>query len=98
MPLPGHPVKMSDLRRSGPPEKVRDVTYQEDKSQFRTGNAPRVMATLRSPAFSLLRLDSHDNIAAANRHHARDPQRTLKLLQSARMRLCRVPALTGPAG
>jgi predicted transposase YbfD/YdcC len=62
---------------------VRDVTYQEDKSLVRTGNAPRVMATLRSVAISLLRLDGHANIAAANRHHARDPQRTLKLLQTA---------------
>jgi hypothetical protein len=62
---------------------VRDVTYQEDSSLVRTGNAPRVMATLRSLAISLLRLDGHDNIAAANRHHARDPQCTLKLLQTA---------------
>jgi len=62
---------------------VRDVTYQEDKSLVRTGNAPRVMASLRSLAISLLRLDGHMNIAAANRHHARDPQRTLKLLQAA---------------
>jgi predicted transposase YbfD/YdcC len=61
---------------------VRDVTYQEDKSLVRTGNALRVMATLRSLAISLLRLDGHANIAAANRHHARDPQRTLKLLQA----------------
>jgi predicted transposase YbfD/YdcC len=62
---------------------VRDVTYQEDKSLVRTGNAPRVMASLRSLAISALRLDGHTNIAAANRHHARDPQRTLKLLQVA---------------
>ena len=62
---------------------VRDVTYQEDKSLVRTGNAPRVMASLRNLAISLLRLDGHANIAAANRHHARDPQRTLKLLQAA---------------
>jgi predicted transposase YbfD/YdcC len=62
---------------------VRDVTYQEDKSLVRTGNAPRVMASLRSLSISLLRLDGHANIAAANRHHARDPQRTLQLLQSA---------------
>jgi predicted transposase YbfD/YdcC len=62
---------------------VRDVTYLEDKSLVRTGNAPRVMASLRSLAISLLRLDGHDNIAAANRHHLRDPQRTLKLLQTA---------------
>ena len=62
---------------------VRDVTYQEDKSLVRTGNAPRVMASLRSLAISLLRLDGQVNIAAANRHHARDPQRTLRLLQAA---------------
>jgi predicted transposase YbfD/YdcC len=62
---------------------VRDVTYQEDKSLVRTGNAPRVMASLRSLAISLLRLDGQANIAAANRHHARDPQRTLRLLQAA---------------
>jgi predicted transposase YbfD/YdcC len=62
---------------------VRDVTYQEDKSLVRTGNAPRVMASLRSLAISILRLDGHTNIAAANRHHARDPQRTLNLLQAA---------------
>ena len=62
---------------------VRDVTYQEDKSLVRTGNAPRLMASLRSLAISLLRLDGHANIAAINRHHARDPQRTLKLLQTA---------------
>jgi hypothetical protein len=34
---------------------------------------------MRSLAISLLRLDGHTNIAAANRHHARDPQRTLRL-------------------
>jgi len=62
---------------------VRDVTYQEDKSLVRTGNAPRVMASLRSLAISVLRLDGHANIAAASRCHARDPQRTLKLLQAA---------------
>ena len=29
--------------------RVRDVTYQEDKSLVRTGNAPRVMASLAGP-------------------------------------------------
>jgi hypothetical protein len=43
------------------------MTYQEDKSLVRTGNAPRVMASLRNLAISLLRLDGHANIAAANR-------------------------------
>jgi hypothetical protein len=59
------------------------VTYQEDKSVARTGNAPRVMVSLRSLAVSLLCLDGQASIAAANRHHARDLQRTLKLLQTA---------------
>src|SRR5205814_137979 len=49
---------------------VRDVTYQEDKSLVRTGNAPRVMASLRGLAISLLRLDGQANIAAANSHSA----------------------------
>ena len=49
-----------------------------------------MMASLRSLAISLLRLDGHASIAAANRHHACDPQRTLKLLQ-LHERLCRVP-------
>jgi hypothetical protein len=61
---------------------VRGVTYQEDKSLVRTGNAARVMASLRSLAISLLRLDGQASIAAADRRHARDPQRTLKLLQN----------------
>lgn len=51
---------------------VRDVTFDEDRSQIRTGNAPRVMAGLRNTAITLLRLDGHRNIAAALRHHARD--------------------------
>ena len=47
------------------------------------GKRARVMASLRSLAISLLRLDGYANVAAANRHHARDPRRTLKLLQTA---------------
>ena len=62
---------------------VRDVTYQEDKSLVRTGNAARVMASLRSLAISLPRLGGQASIAAADRRHASDPQRTLKLPQPA---------------
>ena len=62
---------------------VRDVTYQEDESLVRTGNAARVMASLRSLAISLLRLDGQASIAAADRRHARDPQRTLQLRHTA---------------
>ena len=52
---------------------VRDVDYDEDRSQVRTGNGPRVMAALRSLAISILRLAGVVNIAAALRHHARRP-------------------------
>jgi hypothetical protein len=47
------------------------------------GTRLRVMARLRSLAISILHMDGHFNIAAPNRHHARDPRRTLQLLQTA---------------
>lgn len=59
---------------------VRDVTFDEDRSQVRTGNAPRVMATIRNTAISLLRLNGWTNIAAALRHHARHPNKPLELI------------------
>ena len=70
--------------------RVRDVTYQEDRSLVRTGNAPRVMASPRNLAISLLRLDGHSNIAAANRHHAATPSARSRYF-NPRERLCRVP-------
>ncbi|WP_407566990.1 ISAs1 family transposase [Polymorphospora sp. A560] len=59
---------------------VRDVTYDEDRSQIRTGTGPQVMAVLRNTAISALRTAGVTNIAAANRHHARDSTRPLALL------------------
>jgi predicted transposase YbfD/YdcC len=59
---------------------VRDVTYDEDRSQIRTGTGPRVMASLRNLAISALRLHGHTNIASATRWTARDPARPLHIL------------------
>jgi predicted transposase YbfD/YdcC len=59
---------------------VRDVTFDEDRSQARTGNLPRTMATLRNLAISVLRLAGIGNIAAALRHNGRDPTRPLTIL------------------
>jgi predicted transposase YbfD/YdcC len=70
---------------------VRDVTYDEDRSQIRTGTGPHVMAALRNAAIGALRLAGATNIAAANRHHARNPDRALALL-GINERLCRGPA------
>lgn len=58
---------------------VRDVTFGEDLSQVRTGQAPRIMATCRNLAIGLLRLAGWDNIAAGLRHHARHPDHALIL-------------------
>jgi predicted transposase YbfD/YdcC len=59
---------------------VRDVTYDEDRSQIRTGTGPQVMAALRNAAIGALRTAGITNIAAGNRHHARDSTRPLALL------------------
>ncbi len=57
-----------------------DVTYDEDRSQVRTGNGPQVMASLRNLAISALRLAGHTNIGHANRHYANRPDRPVTLL------------------
>lgn len=59
---------------------VRDVTFGEDLSQVRTGNAPQVMASLRNLAIAVLRLTGVTNIAAGIRHHARRPERPLETI------------------
>jgi len=35
---------------------VRDVTYDEDRSRIRTGNGPRMMASLRNLSISVFRM------------------------------------------
>ncbi|MBV6760555.1 ISAs1 family transposase [Rhodococcus opacus] len=62
---------------------VRDVTFDEDSSRIRTGGGPRMMASLRNLAISLLRLTGHHNIAQALRYIARDADRALKLLTTS---------------
>lgn len=62
---------------------VRDVVYDEDRHQLRTGTGPQVMATLRNTAISLLRLAGHTRIAKALRHHTRDPRRPIELILTA---------------
>jgi predicted transposase YbfD/YdcC len=59
---------------------VRDMDYDEDRSQVRTASGPRVMATLRNLALTILRLTGHASIAAALRHHARRPGRPLRTI------------------
>jgi predicted transposase YbfD/YdcC len=59
---------------------VRDVTFDEDRSQVRVGNAPQMMAALRNLALSVLRIAGARNIAKATRHCAAHPHITARLL------------------
>jgi len=59
---------------------VRDVTFDEDRSQVRTHAGPRMMATLRTLAISLLRMRGFKNIARALRTMAARPYRALALI------------------
>ncbi len=59
---------------------VRDVTFDEDRSQVRRGAAAHAMASLRNLAIGLLRLAGAVNIAAALRHMAAHLAKALRLL------------------
>jgi hypothetical protein len=59
---------------------VRDVTFDEDRSQVRCGSIPPVMAAFRNTAIGLLRWAGHTNIAAACRRLAAQPAQALALI------------------
>lgn len=59
---------------------VRDMAYDEDRQQIRRNQGPRVMATLRNFAISLLRLAGYRSITAALRHLAAHRRLALCLL------------------
>lgn len=59
---------------------VRDVTFDEDRCQIRTGAAPQVMAALRNLVIGLFRLRGLRNIAAALRTHAWHAHRAIALV------------------
>ena len=59
---------------------VRDVTFDEDRSQVRCGNIPQVMAALRNTTIGLLRWAGYTNIAAACRRFAAQPELALTLI------------------
>lgn len=59
---------------------VRDMTFDEDRSQTRTGTSAQVMATLRNTAISLHRIAGATSIAQATRAIMRRPERILPLI------------------
>ena len=59
---------------------VRDVTFDEDRSQASTGSAPQIMAALRNLTIGMFRLAGETNIAAALRRYAVHPSHPLTLI------------------
>jgi len=59
---------------------VRDVTFDEDRSQVRCGSIPQVMAAIRNTAIGLMRRAGETNIAAACRRFAAQPWAALALI------------------
>jgi Transposase DDE domain len=59
---------------------VRDVTFDEDRSQGRCGNIPQVLAALRNTVIGLMREAGYTNIAAACRWFAAQPALALELI------------------
>jgi predicted transposase YbfD/YdcC len=59
---------------------VRDVTFNEDRSQVRCGSIPQVMAAFRNTAIGLMRCAGETNIAAACRRFAAQPCSALALI------------------
>ncbi|NMP21558.1 ISAs1 family transposase [Sulfobacillus sp. DSM 109850] len=58
----------------------RDMIYDEDRSQIRTQNGPRVMATLRNTAIGLLRRLQVPNIQRAVNYLNRHPEHVARVL------------------
>ena len=61
---------------------VRDVTFDEDRSQVRKGHGPQVLASLRNFIIGLLRrliTNVRTSLASALRHFASLPERALSL-------------------
>ena len=61
---------------------VRDVTFDEDRSQVRCDSGPQVMAALRNCVIGVLRLTGVRNIAAALRSCAWHAQTAIALVTS----------------
>lgn len=59
---------------------VRDMSFGEDRSRLRTGNAPQIMAALRNLAITLIHRFGSSHIRATRRHFASCPKPALALL------------------
>lgn len=61
---------------------VRDVTFKEDASRLRTGEAPKVLAELRNATLTIIRQDG-DKPRPAREAYAARPRAAIKRLLTA---------------
>jgi predicted transposase YbfD/YdcC len=85
LPTKASPQRLLDLNRGhwsieNGSYYVRDVTFGEDHSCLRTGNAPQIMAAFRNLAITLIHRSGSSHIRATRRHFASCPQQALPLL------------------
>jgi hypothetical protein len=59
---------------------VRDVSYDEDRPQIRTGTAPRMIAILRNFAIAMVRFLGFHSSPETHRHFARRSRLALGVL------------------
>ena len=59
---------------------VRDVTFREDRSRLRSGDAPQIMATLRNLAITFIHRTGTSRIAETRRMFSYNPTQALDLL------------------
>jgi len=59
---------------------VRDMAFDEDRSQIRTDNGPRVMAIIRNLVMNILRILGYTNITQCLRENALDRSRVFAML------------------
>ena len=58
----------------------RDVSFGEDRSRIRSGNAPQVLAALRNAVASLLRIEGWTSLPSGFRYCQRSLQSTLRMM------------------
>lgn len=59
---------------------VRDVTFDEDRSQVRDSEIAQFMALFRNVSIGLIRLDGHNNISKATKKYASNPLLAISLI------------------
>ncbi|EFH83823.1 ISAs1 family transposase [Ktedonobacter racemifer] len=59
---------------------VRDMTFGEDRSRLRSGQAPQILATFRNLAITLIHRQGSSQIAATRRHFASHPHLAFRFL------------------